>query len=102
VQGFDDDRPLLGRGLHGLGAFAQCLQPGLFQLSAAPVINAQATGDGRQVGALMDFALELLRALEDSDEGVVGQVRGIEGVAQATTQQLVQPAMVAGVEVLHE
>lgn len=49
----------------------------------------------------MDFALELLRALEHPDEGVVGQIRGIEGVAQATAQQLVQPAMVAGVEVLH-
>ncbi|MCY1462356.1 hypothetical protein D9M71_801200 [compost metagenome] len=64
------------------------------------MVNAQAPGDGRQIRAFVDFAVEYLRALEHTDEGVMGQVGGIERIVQASTQQLVQPAVMADVEVL--
>lgn len=98
VQGLDNDCLLLRRGLHRLRACSQRLQPGLLQLPAPPVVDAQAPGHGGQVGTLVDLVKQHRRALEHPDKDVVGQVGGVPGVIQAPAQQLVEPAVMGVVK----
>ncbi|MDT4864535.1 hypothetical protein FQZ97_992990 [compost metagenome] len=105
-QGIDLHQGLQQRVAHlgarhlGFGQAGQCLQIGTFQLLAPVVVDQQAAGDGRQVGARLandgQFA-----AGEYPQKGVVGQVSGIAGAAQATLQQLPQPGVMLAVEAMH-
>ncbi|MNL41137.1 hypothetical protein D3C87_1635330 [compost metagenome] len=84
--------------MNGLGLRREGVQPGLFKLPTTPVIDTQASGDGRQIRTFVGFAVEHLRALEHTDEGVMGQVGSIKRVVQTPAQQRVQPAVMRGVE----
>ena len=63
------------------------------------MINAQASGDGGQVGTLARLIGFGGRALEYPNKGVMGQVRRVPAIAQAPAQQPQQPGMVIAVKV---
>ncbi len=81
-----------------LGYQGQGFEVGLLQGTSAKQIDQQAPGNARQVGPRLTD-LHCVARLEHPHEGVLGQVGGIEGVAQALAQPALQPAMVMGVEV---
>ncbi|MPN42739.1 hypothetical protein SDC9_190296 [bioreactor metagenome] len=61
------------------------------------MVDEQAAGDGRQVGAR--FAQQLrFRLGEQADEGVLGEIGGLLRAAQLLSQPGMQPAMVIEVK----
>ena len=73
------------------------VEVGALQLLATPVVDHQATGDGAQERA-RGVQLDALGSEQYAQEGVLGQVRGIGGIAQPAAKPVVQPAVMVAVE----
>ncbi|MNP18276.1 hypothetical protein D3C76_1107510 [compost metagenome] len=73
------------RGTLCLRHMGQCLQVGPVQFLAAPVIDDQPTRYRAQERP-RGVQLQVFVALQQADEGVMGQVCGIGGVAQLAAQ----------------
>ncbi|MCY1433403.1 hypothetical protein D9M71_494300 [compost metagenome] len=78
----------------------QGFKVGAVQLFTAPVVDHQAPGDGAQErpGCIQ---LQQFAPLQQAHEGVLGQIRGIGGIAQLAAQPGVQPAVVMAVKRVH-
>ena len=95
AQGVQQQRAFLGRGRQGVGHGGEGVAVGAFQVLAPPVVHHQAMGDGGEVGARFADRFEVA---QHPQEGVVRQVGGVEGIAQAAAQPVLQPAVVVAVE----
>ncbi|MDT4886344.1 hypothetical protein FQZ97_1226790 [compost metagenome] len=76
------------------------LEVGAFDFFSPPMVDHQALGDGAQKGA-WGSKFQAFATLQQAHEGVLGQVRGIGGVAQLAAQPSIEPAVMTAVERLY-
>ncbi|MNI69949.1 hypothetical protein D3C73_1257270 [compost metagenome] len=101
ADGFQQDGLRLGGNGVSLGLLRQRFQPGAFQDLAADVIHQRALSHRCQKTARLPHALQLRhrrRGCQQAHEGVLRQVSGFGGHAQAPSQPTPQPPVVVAVE----
>ncbi|MNT45744.1 hypothetical protein D3C72_1823420 [compost metagenome] len=98
LQRFQDDQALFRRRGERLGHQRKRFQIRQFHRTAAMMIQQQALGDGGQVGARFAQGVQLVAMAQHPDERVLGQIGGIEAVAQLGAQPAVQPPVMGSVQ----
>ncbi|MNE91744.1 hypothetical protein D3C80_1893910 [compost metagenome] len=83
-----------------LGQQRQCIEIGLLQAAALVEVGQQPLADCRQVGARLLQVGDALRAGEQTNKGILAQVRRVAAIAHASFQPSLEPAPVIAVQVV--